>query len=94
MPKVSIKVLEGWTILDNRSTSKIFGIFLLTYLRFSEIVSFTIYYMNIAIIIKNIYIYIYFRYNEITSTRFFNENTAALPTHILELSTLGALKVA
>ena len=50
--------------------------------------------MDIAIIIKNIYIYIYFRYNEITSTRFFNENTAALPTYILELSTLGALKVA
>ena len=59
--------------------------------------SFTIYYMDIAIIIKKkyiyIYIYIYFRYNEITSTRFFNENTAALPTHILELSTLGVLKV-
>ena len=53
---------------------------------------FTIYYMNIAIIIKNIYIF--GRYNEITSTRFFNENAAALPTHILELSTLGALKVA
>ena len=65
-----------------------------TYLRFSAMVSFTIYYMDIAIIIKiYIYIYIYFRYNEITSTRFFNENTAALPTHILELSTLGVLKV-